>query len=458
MTVVLLVIIIALIFEYINGFHDTANSIATVVGTKVLTPRQAIIMASVMNLLGAFSGLAVAKTVAGGLVQTEFVTQGTLVCALLAGIIWNLITWWFALPSSSTHGLVGGLMGAVLAVGVSLQQEGRLVDKDQQPLSSPWQTIVWSETKDKASKKLIDPLPEAVEALGEKRHVNGTHAVTVNGQEIVLVAFGGRVQQVADEVIKDGSRVGVIPKVIIPMISSPIIGFIGGFIVMGLLYVLLRPFRPVTVNRVFGKLQIFSAGYMGFSHGMNDATKTMGIITLALVTATSEGLLNNVPFLQVGPTPDPEHLTPFAHLMSWLPSWLHFGYMPDPIDLKSPGVPNWVIATCAITMAAGTAAGGWKIVKTMGHRMVKLQPIHGFAAEATAATLLYATGTLGMPVSTTHAITTSIMGVGCAKRFSALRLRVVERILWAWLMTIPATGTLAFAMVFSLIKTGVIQL
>jgi len=232
MTVVFLVIAIALIFEYINGFHDTANSIATVVGTKVLTPRQAIVLAATTNLLGAFTGIAVAKTISSGLVGAEFVTQGTLVCALLAGIIWNLITWWFGMPSSSSHALVGGLVGSV----------------------------------------------------------------------------------------------------------------------------------------------------------------------------------------------------------------------------------PWVVFTCALTMAAGTAAGGWKIIKTMGHKMVKLQPVNGFAAETTAATVLYVTGTLGMPVSTTHAITTSIMGVGCAKRFSALKLGVVERILWAWVMTLPATGGLAFALVFGLAKIGVIKL
>jgi PiT family inorganic phosphate transporter len=181
----------------------------------------------------------------------------------------------------------------------------------------------------------------------------------------------------------------------------------------------------------------------------------MGIITLALVTATAGGL--SIPeWMQVQKVPDAYHLSPFAQLVSWLPSWLQFGYMPDPVDFKNPGVPSWVVVVCALTMAAGTAAGGWKIIKTMGHKMVKLQPVHGFAAETTAATILAVTGTLGMPVSTTHAITTSIMGVGCAKRFSALRLNVVERILWAWVLTIPATAGLSFLFVWLGVKSGMI--
>lgn len=458
MTVVFLVILIALVFEYINGFHDTANSIATVVGTKVLTPRQAIVLAAVTNLLGAFTGIAVAKTISSGLVGSEFVTQGTLVCALLAGIIWNLITWWFGMPSSSSHALVGGLVGSVLAVGVCLHQEGRLFDKNQKPLDSVWQTIVWNNTKDKSSKQLIEPTPEVLTALEKDPPYNGTHVVEAGGKNVTVVVFEGRVKQLSEAKIKDGEKIGVLPKVIVPMVASPVVGFVGGFFMMGLLFILFRWARPVLVNRLFGKLQIVSAGYMGWSHGMNDATKTMGIITLALVAATGQGLLNDIPWLKVAPTADPHHLSPVAHFISWLPRPLQFGYMPDPVDTKSPGVPPWVVFTCALTMAAGTAAGGWKIIKTMGHKMVKLQPVNGFAAETTAATVLYVTGTLGMPVSTTHAITTSIMGVGCAKRFSALKLGVVERILWAWIMTLPATGSLAFALVFGLVKTGVIRL
>jgi PiT family inorganic phosphate transporter len=145
---------------------------------------------------------------------------------------------------------------------------------------------------------------------------------------------------------------------------------------------------------------------------------------------------------------DPLKLSLENHVMSWLPGWLQFGYMPNPVDVKSQGIPNWVVVVCALTMAAGTAAGGWRIIRTLGHRMVKLQPVHGFAAETTAATVLATTAHFGMPVSTTHAITTSIMGVGCAKRFSALKLKVVERIIWAWILTLPATATLAFSLVW----------
>jgi PiT family inorganic phosphate transporter len=211
------------------------------------------------------------------------------------------------------------------------------------------------------------------------------------------------------------------------------------------------------VNRSFGRLQIASAAYMGWSHGMNDATKTMGIITLALVTATSDQL--GLPqWMEVSKIPEGEHLSPVATFISWLPQWLQFGYMPTPIDFKAPAVPGWVVVICALTMAAGTAAGGWKIIKTMGHKMVKLQPVHGFAAETTAATVLAVTGSMGMPVSTTHAITTSIMGVGCAKRFNALKFGVVERILWAWLLTIPAAGGVSFCLVWAGYKLGWIHL
>jgi len=197
---------------------------------------------------------------------------------------------------------------------------------------------------------------------------------------------------------------------------------------------------------------------MGFSHGMNDATKCMGIVTLALVAGTSAGVFQDVPgFLAFLKTPEgsnPHTFTLGDMLMSWLPGWLQFGYMPVPVDVKSQGIPNWVVILCALTMAAGTAAGGWRIIKTLGHRLVKLQPVHGFAAETTAATVLAVTAHFGMPVSTTHAISTSIMGVGCAKRFSALKLKVVEHMVWAWIMTIPTTMVVAFGLVWLLQKFG----
>ncbi len=349
MTLILTVILVALVFTYINGFHDTANSIATVVSTKVLSPRQAVLLAAATNLIGAFFGSAVATTIASGLVDANVATMPVVCCALIASVLWSLLTWWFGLPSSSSHALVGGLCGACVAAA-----------------KNSWSVIIWS----------------------------------VPGQDHW---WHGK---------------GVLWKVIVPMITSPIAGFIGGFLIMGLLYYLLRNWRPVTVNRVFGKLQLFSAAYMGFSHGTNDAQKTMGIIALALVAATSAG--------------------DFDHL----PAWLDFLKL-SPAD----GIAVWIKVLCALTMAAGTAAGGWRIIKTLGHKMVKLQPVHGFAAEATGASVLVVAAHFGMPVSTTHAITTSIMGVGCAKRFNAVKLSVVKRILWAWVLTIPASGLVAYALV-----------
>ena len=339
-------VLFALIFEFINGFHDTANSIATVVGTKVLTPRQAILLAASTNLFGALMGTAVAKTIAEGLVNPHFVTMTTLICALLGAIVWNLLTWWLGLPSSSTHALIGGLVGATLATA-----------------HNNWDVIIWA--------KQVPGKPW----------------------------YGGG---------------GLWYKVIVPMFSSPILGFIGGFILMALLYLLLRPMLPRTINLIFGKLQLVSSGYMGFSHGSNDAQKTMGILALALFTATSTGQ--------------------FDHL----PGWLHW--------LKTPKfeIAIWVKILCALTMACGTAAGGWRIIRTMGHKMVRLQPIHGFAAETTSASVLMVAAHLGMPVSTTHAISTSIMGVGAAKSPKALRWELVERIVWTWVLTIPITGVIAY--------------
>ena len=351
MTLILTVVIVALVFEYINGFHDTANSIATVVSTKVLTPRQAIVLAATTNLIGAMAGTAVAKTISSGLVDAKFVTSHTIICALLGGIAWNLLTWWFGLPSSSTHAMVGGLCGATFASA-----------------DSNWAALIWSK-----------PLA------------------------------GGQWWE--------GS--GLLYKVVLPMVTSPVVGLIVGFLAMTTLYLLLRNWKPHTVNSLFGKMQLVSAGYMGFSHGSNDAQKTMGIIALALVAATKAGELHG------------------------LPDWLGFLRI-ESLGPKSDHIPMWIKVTCALVMAAGTAAGGWRIIKTLGHKMVKLQPVHGFAAETTAATVLMVAAKLGMPVSTTHAITTSIMGVGSAKRWSALKLGVVERILWAWVLTLPATGVIAW--------------
>jgi PiT family inorganic phosphate transporter len=452
-----IVIFLGLLFTYTNGFHDTANAIATVVGTKVLTPRQAIVLAAITNLVGAFFGLAVAKTISSGIVDSAFITQPVLICVLLSAIFWNLLTWWYGIPSSSTHALVGSLIGAALAAAVCLNAAKPMADADGKPVSV-WTSIKWMEVKTKKEKKLSleEPKPEIVAALGDKRQVNGTHTIEIDGKKLQVVAFSGRVREVLEK--EKTEKGGVYYKVVIPMITSPLTGFFAGLLVMAGLYAFLRSWRPVTVNRLFGKLQLASSAYMGFSHGMNDATKCMGIITLALVAGTKAGLFLNVPdwmsFMRTGEGSDPLALNIGDHFIAMLPNWLQFGYMPSPVDVKSQGVPAWVVIVCALTMGAGTAAGGWKIIKTMGHKMVKLQPVHGFAAETTAATVLAVTGSMGMPVSTTHAITTSIMGVGCAKRFSALKLKVIERILWAWILTLPATAGVAYALVWGMNKFG----
>lgn len=367
LTLLLLVIVTALVFEFINGFHDTANSIATVVATKVLTPTQAVVLAAVMNLIGAFMGTAVAKTIASGLVDTDvvMVTSQVLICALTGGIVWNLVTWWLGLPSSSSHALIGGLCGAAVAAA-----------------DNNFHALIWSQA-------------------GESWSKNG----------------------------------GLFWKVVIPMISSPAAGFLLGVLIMGLLMAVLSSMnnaggwlgkisRPRWVNAFFGKAQILSAAYMGLAHGTNDAQKTMGIIALAIFGAQASGTLDN------------------------LPGWLSFLHP----DGGKTDIDSWVIVSCALVMAAGTAMGGWRIIKTLGHKMVKLHPINGFAAETSSATILYVAAHFGMPVSTTHSISTAIMGVGFAKNPRALKWSVIERIVWAWILTIPAAGLIAYGLV-RLLKT-----
>jgi PiT family inorganic phosphate transporter len=336
MAIFITVVLAAIIFEYSNGFHDAANAIATVVSTKVLTPRQAIAMAAFFNLTGALLGGAVASTIGKGLVDANVVTSITVLCALIAAFAWNIITWWGGLPSSSSHALIGGLCGAALATA-----------------GGNWSVLKWNQ--------------------------------------------------------------GLWPKVIVPMFTSPVAGFMLGGVVMFILLVLLHRFTPHLVQSIFGKLQVFSAAWMAHSHGTNDAQKTMGIITLALFTGTKAGHFDDVPV------------------------WLHF--------LRTPaftGIPIWVKVLCALVMAAGTAAGGWRIIRTLGHRMVKLQPVHGFAAETSAALIIQGASIYGIPLSTTHVISTSIMGVGAVKRFSGMRWGVVERIVWAWVFTLPVTGLIGF--------------
>jgi len=310
------VILLAVAFDYINGFHDTANAIATSVATRALRPLHAILMATAFNFIGAFAGTAVAKTIGAGLVDEATTTQAVVAAALIGAITWNLITWYLALPSSSSHALIGGLLGAT----------------------------------------------------------------------IVAAGFGALKLD------------GIFNKVLVPMISSPIIGFTGAFLLMLAIYWIFRNAKRKPMARRFRRLQVISAGYMAFSHGSNDAQKTMGIITLALFAA---------------------------------------GAIPT-ID-----VPFWVIVVSATAISLGTAVGGWRIMATMGHRVVELEPVHGFAAETTAATVILGAAQFGAPVSTTHVISSAIMGVGSARGPKGVRWGVARRILLAWVITIPAAGLVA---------------
>ena len=324
----LLVVVFALVFEYTNGFQDAANAIATVVSTKVLSPRQAILYAAVLNFIGAFAGTHVAKTIGADLV-IGVVSQEVILCALLGAIFVNLLTWFFGIPISCSHALIGGLLGAAIA------------------------------------------------------H-NGFNVVNFDG---------------------------VVGKVIVPMFASPLAGFLVGFAFMLVLLWMFAKASPEKINKKFKFLQVISAGVMAFSHGSNDAQKTMGIITLALLTYVSQ--------------------YPDCFLAPVLPEPGHFA------------VPVWVIFICALTMALGTAAGGWKIIRTLGHKMIKLKPIHGFAAETTAASTILTCSFFGIPVSTTHIISTAIMGVGSTIRFSAVKWGIVGKIVVAWFLTIPMSATFA---------------
>ncbi len=308
--ILILVIVAALAFEYINGFHDAANSIATVVSTKVLSPRNAIIYGASLEFCGAFFGTHVAKTIGAGIVDAASVTQAVILSALLGAIIWNLFTWYLGLPSSSSHALIGGLLGSAI--------------------------------------------------------VHSRFSVV-------------KIQ-------------GLIQKIIIPMVTSPLLGFLVGFLVMLAILHMFAKAIPEKINKKFKGLQLLSAGVMAFSHGSNDAQKTMGIITLALVTYGA---------------------------------------------LESFEVPVWVIVICAFTMAMGIASGGWKIIRTIGSKVIKLKPVHGFAAETSSAAIILTASHLGIPVSTTQVISSSIMGVGSTIRLSAVKWGIVGNIVCAWVFTIP---------------------
>jgi PiT family inorganic phosphate transporter len=316
----LLVVALALLFDFSNGWHDSANAIATVVSTRVLSPLAAVLMAGLLNIAGAFMSTAVAKMVGAGIVHADAVTQETVAAALVGAILWNLLTLVMGLPTSSSHALIGGLVGAALTHG-------------------------------------------------------GWGTVKLTGLRAVLEA----------------------------MILSPLLGFAIGLAVMVCIgHLFFRTPRRVA-GWLFSRLQLISAGFMAFSHGANDAQKAMGIITLALLSAG---------------------------------------------QIASPDVPTWVIVACALAMGLGTAAGGWKIVRTLGMRILTLEPVHGFAAETSAAAVLLATAHVGLPVSTTHTITSSVMGVGVVKRLSAVRWGVTARILYAWIFTLPGSA-LAAALIYT---------
>lgn len=312
-----IVVFLALAFDFINGFHDTANAIATSVSTRALTPRRAILLAAVMNFVGAMMFTGVAKTIGGSVTDPTKLDNGieVVIVTLIAAIIWNLVTWWFGIPSSSSHALIGALAGAVLV--------GAGTDK-----------VKWS--------GFID-------------------------------IVGG-------------------------LILSPLIAFAIGYVVMIILKYIFARRSPHTVNKGFRTVQIFTAALQAFTHGTNDAQKAMGIITFALVAAKVQ-----------------DHLE----------------------------VPLWVKISAATAMALGTSIGGWKIIKTMGTKIFKIEPINGFAADLSAASVIFTATLLHLPVSTTHAITSAILGVGSAKRFSAVKWGVAGRIIVTWFITIPISGLLA---------------
>ncbi|RNC70692.1 MAG: inorganic phosphate transporter [Desulfuromonadales bacterium] len=313
----ILVIGAALAFDYINGFHDTANAIATCVSTRALSIRSAITMAAVLNFAGAMISTKVAATIGKGIVDASNVTQMVVLAGVMGAIIWDLITWYYGLPSSSSHAIIGGLMGAVIA------------------------------------------------------H-SGTAALHWSG----------------------------LKKIILSLVISPVVGTAIGFVVMVIMLWSFRSSSPHSINKHFRRLQVLSAAFMAFSHGTADAQKSMGVITMALISYGS---------------------------------------------LSTFTVPTWVKVTCAVAMGLGTAGGGWRIIKTVGKDFVKLQPVHGFCVETASAGVILGASSIGMPVSTTHVITSTILGVGLSKRMSAVNWNVAGRILTAWVLTIPASAMVAFA-------------
>lgn len=345
-----LVMIVAFIFEYVNGFHDSANAISTVVSTKALSPRHAILYAATLDFTGAFFGTHVAHTIGAGMVAPESITQFVILCALLGAVTWNLLTWYLGLPSSSSHALIGGLLGAAVAHAFF--------------------------NLDKAY-ELILKIPSF--------HLEHPALNVINGHNVVF-------------------------KVLIPMIASPVLGFCVGFLVILIMLKIFHKLRPESMNKLFRKLQLFSSGLLAFSHGSNDAQKTMGIITLSLMTA---GLIQD----------------------------------------KTFHIPIWVICACAATLSLGTMTGGWKIIRTMSSKVIKMKPIHGFSVETASASIILTASHFGFPVSTTHIISTAIMGVGSMVKVSAVKWGIVKNIIVAWVCTIPVCMALSATFYFILMKT-----
>ena len=315
------VVIVALFFDFTNGFHDTANSIATSVSTRALSPRTAVLLAAILNFAGAFVSIKVAATVAKGIVDPGAITLSIVLAGLVGAITWNLITWYLGLPSSSSHALIGGIAGSAVA-------------------AAGWDVIEWD---------------------------------------------------------------GLWNKVIKPSVLAPTVGFVAALALMLAIVWMIRRRSPSKINSVFRRAQLFSGSFVAFTHGTNDAQKTMGIIALALIAS---GHLNAEEF----------------------------------------DVPTWVIASSATAMALGTYAGGWRIIKTMGTRIAKIDPPQGFAAQTACAGILWTTAHFGFPVSTTHTISGSVMGAGASRRFSAVRWGIAGNIVVAWILTLPAAGLVGASM------------
>ena len=317
--ILVIIIVLAVLFDVANGWHDCANAIATVVSTKVMSPAMAVTVAAFANIAGAFFSTAVAKTIGKGIVDPSAVTDQVIIAALLSAIVWNLITILMGLPVSSSHALVGGLIGAAMAHG----------------------------------------------GLG-----------ILNNSGIMMIFLS--------------------------LLLSPIAGLVVGYAFMKAVLALFGRLSPGIISKQFGRLQIVSSTFMAFGHGSNDAQKAMGIITMALFAAGKIGTLD---------------------------------------------VPKWVVIVCALAMGFGTIFGGWKIIKTLGHKMLKLEPIHGFAAETSSAAIILTSSHWGLPVSTTHVVSAAILGVGATKRLSAVRWGIAGKIVMAWVLTLPFCIVLAWGLV-----------